>query len=156
MNKKYPLTPLSRAISCTLAMVAAIGASSSVFAADYALEEIVVTAQKRAESLQDVPISVSAMSAERLAQSGVQRFEDVSAYVPNFAISKDPIGDKINIRGIQSGNQAGFEQSVGTFVDGVYRGRGTQSRYSFLDVEAVEILRGPQGTLFGKNTIAGR
>lgn len=155
MNKKYPLAPLSRAIAYTLGMVGAIGASSSIFAADYALEEIVVTAQKRAESLQDVPISVSAMSAERLAQSGVQRFEDVSAYVPNFAISKDPIGDKINIRGIQSGNQAGFEQSVGTFVDGVYRGRGVQIRNAFMDVAMVEVLRGPQGTLFGKNTIAG-
>jgi iron complex outermembrane recepter protein len=155
MNKKYPLAPLSRAIAYTLGMVGAIGASSSIFAADYALEEVVVTAQKRAESLQDVPISVSAMSAEKLAQSGVQRFEDVSAYVPNFAISKDPIGDKINIRGIQSGNQAGFEQSVGTFVDGVYRGRGVQIRNAFMDVAMVEVLRGPQGTLFGKNTIAG-
>ena len=68
---------------------------------------------------------------------------------------QDPIGDKINIRGIQSGNQAGFEQSVATFVDGIYRGRGIQSRFSFLDVAMVEVLRGPQPTLFGKNTIAG-
>lgn len=155
MNKKYPLAPLSRAIAYTLGMVGAISSSSSIFAADYALEEIVVTAQKRAESLQDVPISVSAISGDKLAESGIQRFEDVATYVPNFAISKDPIGDKINIRGIQSGNQAGFEQSVGTFVDGVYRGRGVQIRTAFMDVEMVEVLRGPQGTLFGKNTIAG-
>ncbi|MCV6624053.1 MAG: TonB-dependent receptor [Cellvibrionaceae bacterium] len=120
-----------------------------------ALEEVIVTAQKRAESLQDVPISVSAMSGEKMADAGIQSFTDMNNYVPSFSVTKDPIGDKINIRGIQSGNQAGFEQSVGTFVDGIYRGRGTQSRYSFLDVEAVEILRGPQGTLFGKNTIAG-
>ncbi|GAA6152238.1 TonB-dependent receptor [Pseudoteredinibacter isoporae] len=119
------------------------------------LEEVIVTAQKRAESLQDVPISVSAMSGETLSDAGIQSFTDMNHYVPSFSVTKDPIGDKINIRGIQSGNQAGFEQSVGTFVDGIYRGRGTQSRYSFLDVEAVEILRGPQGTLFGKNTIAG-
>ncbi|MBB6522620.1 TonB-dependent receptor [Pseudoteredinibacter isoporae] len=119
------------------------------------LEEVIVTAQKRAESLQDVPISVSAMSGEKMSDAGIQSFTDMNHYVPSFSVTKDPIGDKINIRGIQSGNQAGFEQSVGTFVDGIYRGRGTQSRYSFLDVEAVEILRGPQGTLFGKNTIAG-
>lgn len=119
------------------------------------LEEVIVTAQKRAESLQDVPISVSAMSGEKMADAGIQSFSDMNNYVPSFSVVKDPIGDKINIRGIQSGNQAGFEQSVGTFVDGIYRGRGTQARYSFMDVEAVEILRGPQGTLFGKNTIAG-
>ncbi len=141
------------ALSLVIAGVA--GASSLSYGQGRALEEVVVTAQKRAESLQDVPISVSAMGAEQMAQTGMQRFEDVAGAVPNFSVSKDPIGDKINIRGIQSGNQAGFEQSVGTFVDGVYRGRGVQIRNAFMDVEMVEILRGPQGTLFGKNTIAG-
>jgi iron complex outermembrane recepter protein len=121
----------------------------------FALEEIVVTAQKREESLQDVPISVSAMSGEQISDVGAQRFEDVANYIPNFSVTRDPIGDKINIRGIQSGNQAGFEQSVGTFVDGVYRGRGVMSRFAFLDIGMVEVLRGPQGTLFGKNTVAG-
>lgn len=90
-----------------------------------------------------------------MADAGVQRFEDVSSYVPNFRVSSDPIADMINIRGIQSGQQSGFEQSVGTFVDGVYRGRGVQIRNAFMDVGMVEVLRGPQGTLFGKNTIAG-
>lgn len=103
----------------------------------------------------DVPISVSAMDGEKIQDSGIQRFEDLTAYVPNFTVTQDPIGDKINIRGIQSGTQAGFEQSVATFVDGIYRGRGTQARFSFLDVAMVEVLRGPQPTLFGKNTIAG-
>jgi outer membrane receptor protein involved in Fe transport len=119
------------------------------------LEEVVVTAQKRVESLMDVPISVSALSGDKIADAGIQRSEDLAAYVPNFQVTQDPIGDKINIRGIQSGNQAGFEQSVATFVDGIYRGRGTQSRWSFLDVARVEVLRGPQPTLFGKNTVAG-
>ncbi len=121
----------------------------------FVLEEIVVTAQKRSQNLQDVPISISTMTGDKMAEAGLQRFEDFTAYVPNFSVSKDAIGDKINIRGIQSGTQAGLEQSVGTFVDGIYRGRAIQSRYAFLDVERVEILRGPQGTLFGKNTIAG-
>ena len=119
------------------------------------LEEVVVTAQKRVESLMDVPISISAVDGERIKNSGVQRFEDLTAYVPNFQVTPEPIGDKINIRGIQSGSQAGFEQSVATFVDGIYRGHRTQSRFSFLDVAMVEVLRGPQPTLFGKNTIAG-
>jgi len=146
-----PVKPklLATAVASTLL----IGAGSA--AAQLKLEEVVVTAQKRVESLQDVPISVSAIDGEKITDAGIQRAEDLTAYVPNFQVNQDPIGDKINIRGIQSGNQAGFEQSVATFVDGIYRGRGTQSRFSFLDVAMVEVLRGPQPTLFGKNTIAG-
>jgi outer membrane receptor protein involved in Fe transport len=128
----------------------ASGASTSV-----SLEEIVVTAQKREQGLQDVPVSIQALTGERIADANIHRLEDLSAHVPNFSIQQDPIGDKINIRGIQSGNNAGLEQSVATFVDGVYRGRGAQSRFAFLDLERVEVLRGPQDTLFGKNTIGG-
>jgi iron complex outermembrane recepter protein len=135
--------------------IAAITLSSSVLAETFALEEIVVTAQKRAESLQDVPISVSAMSGEKLAEAGIPSMSDFSAYIPNFTVQPSAIGDVVSIRGIQSGVLASIEQSVGTFVDGVYRGRATQSRFSFLDVGMVEVLRGPQSTLFGKNTIAG-
>jgi outer membrane receptor protein involved in Fe transport len=119
------------------------------------LEEVVVTAQKRAESLQDVPISVAAMSGDKITDAGIQSFEDIATYVPNFSVSKEGIGDRVIIRGIGSGTNAGFEQSVGTFVDGVYRGRSVQIRNAFLDVGMVEVLRGPQGTLFGKNTVAG-
>jgi len=150
MHKYSRSTPKYKLLSLAISSLCLSGLSQA-----QTLEEVIVTAQKRAESLQDVPISVSAMSGEKMADAGIQSFTDMNNYVPSFSVTKDPIGDKINIRGIQSGNQAGFEQSVGTFVDGIYRGRGTQSRYSFLDVEAVEILRGPQGTLFGKNTIAG-
>lgn len=119
------------------------------------LEEIVVTASKIEQNLQDVPVSVSAVSGEKINTLGIQRAEELSALIPNFSVQQDPIGDKINIRGIQSGNNAGLEQSVSTFVDGIYRGRGVQSRFAFLDVERIEVLRGPQGTLFGKNTIGG-
>lgn len=119
------------------------------------LSVIVVSAQKREENLQDVPVSVVALSGEAIDDAGVTRLESLADFVPNFTIVQDPIGDKINIRGIQSGNNAGLEQSVATFVDGVYRGRGVQSRFSFLDIERVEVLRGPQGTLFGMNTIGG-
>ena len=119
------------------------------------LPTVTVTAQKREESLQDVPVSVAAIGGDRLIQTSVPRLQDATELIPNFSIAQDPIGDKINIRGIQSGNNAGLEQSVATFVDGVYRGRGVQARFSFLDPERLEVLRGPQGTLFGKNTIGG-
>lgn len=119
------------------------------------LEEVIVTAQKRAESLSDVPVSVAAIDGEKLQDAGIGDLSGVSDYIPNFTVQRGSLGDLINIRGIQSGIQAGFEQSVGTFVDGVYRGRSVQSRYAFMDVGMVEVLRGPQGTLFGKNTVAG-
>jgi len=149
---RTPFKP-SSILGVTVAALAASTGSASL--ASTTLEEVVVTAQKRAESLQDVPISVSAMSGDKLAEAGIPSFQDFSAYVPNLNVTSNAIGDVISIRGIQSGILASIEQSVGTYVDGVYRGRGSQSRFSFLDVGMVEVLRGPQGTLFGKNTIGG-
>lgn len=119
------------------------------------LEEILVTAQKRSQNLQDVPVSISVVTGATIANAGVPRLDALALLVPNLQINQDTLSDRISIRGIGSGEQAGFEQSVGTFVDGVYRGRGVQSRFAFLDIAAVEVLRGPQGTLFGKNTVAG-
>lgn len=131
---------------------------AQVNAQELQLEEIVVTAQKRAESLQDVPIAVSAISGEKIVEAGIQGMEDLSAYVPNFNLFINPGGGSpanIFIRGIGSGNNLAFEQSVGMFVDGVYTGRSQQYLVPFLDVASVEVLKGPQGALFGKNTVAG-
>jgi len=149
---------LSRLLS-TSAIVSTLIISSAPHASAQntgpVLDEIVVTAQKRSESLQEVPISIIAISGDDVLERGVQRLDELGGLIPNFRVQQDPIGDKINIRGVQSGNNAGLEQSVSTFVDGVYRGRGTQSRFSFLDPGRIEVLRGPQGTLFGKNTVGG-
>lgn len=119
------------------------------------LADIVVTAQKREQSLQDVPVSVSVIGGGQLAEQATPKFEDLNAAIPNFSVSRNAIQDSVTIRGINSDGQAGSEQSVGIYVDGIFRGRGQQSRFSFLDIERLEVLRGPQGTLFGKNTIAG-
>lgn len=119
------------------------------------LEEVVVTAQKREQSLQDVPISVSAMSGDTIQNKGFTKLEDVSASIPTLHVGEAQITSQVFIRGIGSGVNAGFEQSVGTYVDGIYFGRGRQSRGTLFDVQRVEVLKGPQGTLFGKNTIAG-
>jgi outer membrane receptor protein involved in Fe transport len=119
------------------------------------LEEVTVTAQKREQSLQDVPISVSVTSGEKLDNMSIGGLEELSASIPNVTIAENATQDSITIRAIGSGANHGFEQSVGTFIDGVYFGRGRSSRAPFLDVERVEILKGPQGVLFGKNTIAG-
>jgi outer membrane receptor protein involved in Fe transport len=119
------------------------------------LEEVVVTATKRAEGLQDVPIAISVMSGDAMTEKGLLNLEDVTTYMPNIHVAEGGAGTQLFIRGIGSGINYGFEQSVGTFIDGVYFGRGRSARSKFLDVARVEVLKGPQSTLFGKNTIAG-
>ena len=130
-------------------------AAATQVAAQAVIEEIVVTAQKREQNLQDVPISVNAVSGDSLQAQGLAEMETLSVQLPNIHISESGIGDKLFIRGIGSGINAGFEQSVGTFIDGVYYGRSLQTRSQFLDIERVEVLRGPQSTFFGNNSIAG-
>lgn len=119
------------------------------------LEEVIVTAQLREQSLQDVPVSVNAMSGEKLMEAGLNKIQDLQAYVPNLTMSENGIGTAIYIRGIGSGINQGFEQSVGMYVDGVYYGRAQLARAPFLDLARVEVLRGPQNILYGKNSIAG-
>lgn len=120
-----------------------------------ALEVIEVTAQKRVQSLQDVPASITTMDGNKLADTGISQMEEMSEYVPNFTVTKSGQGYNIYMRGLGSGPNQGFEQTVGTYVDGIYRGRAILMRSAFLDVDMVEVLRGPQGTLFGMNTTAG-
>lgn len=119
------------------------------------LEEVVVTAQKRVESLQDVPISITAVSGDKMAEAGIFKIEDLQNLTPNLSMTETGISTQIYIRGIGTGNNQGFEQSVGQYVDGIYYGRQQLLRAPFLDLERVEVLRGPQSILFGKNSIAG-
>ncbi len=100
MNKKYSLTLMAVAV-----------AFASGEAMSQALEEVVVTAQKRTQSLQDVPISVSAFSGENLKDAGVQNMESASDYIPNFKVSRNAIQDTISVRGVNSDLQAGGDQS---------------------------------------------
>lgn len=119
------------------------------------LEEITVTAQYREQGLQDVPISVSAVTGDTLTRTALQKAEDIQFLVPNFNMTETGISTSVFIRGIGSGINQGFEQSVGYYIDGVHYPRGQQSRMPFLDLERVEVLRGPQSILFGKNSVAG-
>jgi iron complex outermembrane receptor protein len=119
------------------------------------LEEIVVTAQQRAESLQDVPVSVAAVTAAKISDSGIVDLQGLSELVPNFSINETGISTTVTIRGISSGINPGFEQSVGMYNDGIFYGRDQLARVPMIDMERVEVLRGPQGILFGKNSIAG-
>ena len=121
---------------------------------DY-IEEVIVTAQKRAESAQDVPLSVSVMSAERMQASAIKSFEDVALASPNTDINMTPGYVQVGMRGLNSPINDGMEQSVGFYVDGIYYGKLAFLQDAFLDLSRVELLKGPQGTLFGKNTVAG-
>jgi len=119
------------------------------------LEEILVTAQKRVQSLQEVPISVAAVTGEKIEKMGVENLEDLTSYVPNIHFTETGMGTQLRIRGIGSDNSQGFEQSVGVYKDGIYHSRAQLFRAPVYDVERAEVMRGPQGTLFGKNSIAG-
>jgi outer membrane receptor protein involved in Fe transport len=119
-------------------------------------QEVVVTAQGRTQRLQDVPISVQVVSGSELVEQNLNSLEDLSRNVPSVRVI-GTIGraSSIFIRGVGSGNNPSFDQSVSTFVDGIYHGRGRMTGSTFIDLERVEILRGPQSTFFGNNAIAG-
>ena len=123
-------------------------------------EDIVVTAQRREERLIDVPISVSAMGSEALERAGAKSVSDIGTYVPNIQINQtvgNTAGPLITIRGLApSGDTSlGRDQPVGLYIDGVPIAKSTGAAFDIVDLQRVEVLRGPQGTLYGKNTIGG-
>ena len=141
---------------CSSALIAGLTLTSGTpVYAQAVIEEIIVTAQSREQSLQDTPISVTAVSGFSLQEANIQKVEDLQFSVPNFTMTETGISTNIFIRGIGSGINQAFEQSVGYYVDGVNYPRAQQARAPFLDLERVEVLRGPQLILFGKNSVAG-
>lgn len=119
------------------------------------IEEVVVTARKRLESLQQVPISAIVVNGSEVADYGIATIQDLTAMLPAIKLAKGSTTNRQFIRGIGSGDNPGFEQSVGTFVDDIYHGRARSSEASLFDIERVEVLKGPQTTYFGNNAIAG-
>ncbi len=143
------------------ASIAAMGALSPAMAQDedMAEDEIVVTATGRSAAIQDVPLAVTAISGETLQNAGVENLLDLNQLAPSLAIGvgqSTATGSIARIRGIGTGgDNPGFESAVGFFIDGVYRARAGVAVSDLPEVERVEVLRGPQGTLFGRNTSAG-
>ena len=155
---------------CNLRLVAtalgvcapALLGSGPVVAQDAALEEIVVTAQKREESLQDTPVAVSAFTAAAIEAKGIEDISEVASFTPNLVFdTTSPVsglssGAVVFIRGIGNTDfSLTTDPGVGTYVDGVYMSRSAGGVLDVLDVERIEVLRGPQGTLFGRNTMGG-
>lgn len=139
---------------CAIALLL-IGMSSP--AMSQMLEEVVVTAQKRSQSLQDVPIALSAFNATFLETTGVQNLGGLQQFTPGLDIEGLGVTQPIyKIRGIGSdGLSIGIDPAVGIYTDGIYVGRSASSNVEFSDIERVEVLKGPQGTLFGRNAAAG-
>ena len=104
--------------------VVALSIAASPVLAQLQLEEVVVTAQKREQGLRDVPISIIAISGERIADAGINGLQELTLYTPNVKINSGSASPNLFVRGVGSGTNAGFEQSVGMFIDGVYSGRG--------------------------------
>ena len=122
---------------------------------DSRLEEVVVTAQKKEEGLSEVPISIQVLSDEMIESRGVTSMKHLAEYIPGLHISKGAGEWNVYMRGIGSGTNKGFSQSITTFIDGMPITQGSQYSSPLMDVERVEVLRGTQGVLFGKNTIGG-
>ena len=157
------MSNLSR-IANTTALTALLATPASVFlatsaSAQVAEDEIIVTATRRAESIQDIPIAVTAVLPEDLEKQGVVNIQNLGSVAPSFATSNAQIASGsvvLRMRGVgTTSNNIGFESAVGVFIDGAYQSRAGVALSEFVDVERVEVLRGPQGTLFGRNTSAG-
>ncbi len=134
-------------------------AAEAVPDAEGASETIVVTARRREESLQDVPLPVSVFSERQLTSTGAYNVARVAQIQPVIQFySSNPRNSAINIRGLGAPlglTNDGIEQGVGLYIDGVFQSRPAAAALDFIDVEQIEVLRGPQGTLYGKNTTAG-
>ena len=140
------------ALAIAVSQFATLGSST---AWSQVLEEVVVTARKKAESLMDAPVAVTVVSGDSLDRQGITNLEQMASKVPGLQLGRAAQTSSIYIRGIGSGVNKGFEQSAGMYVDGVYQVRSRQFTQSMVDLSRVEVLRGPQSLLFGKNTIAG-
>ena len=145
-------------VSSLMVTVAAISAPAIAEEASLSIEEIIVTARKREESAQEVPVAMTALSAE-LRDSTVRNLRDVNGYSPNVVIRENTRanGTEITIRGVTASVSAekSHDSPIAVSIDGVFMGTNSGRMVENFDLERIEIMRGPQGTLFGKNTVGG-
>ena len=151
--------PFVRPTRLFAAMAAAGFCIPGALAQGPVLEEVIVTAEKREQSLQEVPISIMALDADALAAQGIDELDDLGANIPNLYVNNfnnDPVAVRMFIRGIgQNDLQITQDPSVALYLDGVYIGTTFGAGFEGVDIERIEVLRGPQGTLYGRNATGG-
>jgi iron complex outermembrane receptor protein len=159
----FPLTLVFSNIGYTNKEVEVLSAESEIIvelnSEQTKLSEVVVTSRRRQEVLQNVPIPIAVLSATQVSESGSFNVNRVKELIPSVQLySSNPRNTTLNIRGLGSTfglTNDGIDPGVGFYVDGVYYARPAATTLDFIDIERIEVLRGPQGTLFGKNTTAG-
>jgi iron complex outermembrane recepter protein len=141
------------------AVILAAGVATTTPSRAQTLEEVVVTAERRATALQDTPLSIIAISADAMERKGIENIAEVALFTPNLAINGSRgFGDNqptFSVRGISGGGGATSERGVALYIDGIYVPRTNGSVFKVFDIERIEVLRGPQGTLFGRNSTGG-
>ena len=156
---KFAAAALSSTMLATFGIAPAYAQDAQAEEETYENEPIVVTATLREADVQDIPIAVTAVAPEALERQGIADIKTLSSITPSFNIQSSQTetqGTSIKIRGVgTTGNNTGLESSVGVFIDGVYQSRPGVALGDLVDLERLEVLRGPQGTLFGRNTSAG-
>jgi len=153
-------TPVQRRLPAAVAAAFSLSASLALAAEPPApedIENIVVTAQSRQQSERDVPIAMQVVDMRQITDLGAENLSDINGYVPGFTVDgSQPTQPNFALRGIGTGDfGVGTDAPVGVYVDGVYTGKTGGSLLNFNDVQRVEVLKGPQGTLFGRNSAAG-
>lgn len=151
-------TSLTALCAVPLSAMAQTGPQTSAPEAATAIEDVIVTADRRERRLQDVPTAITAVTSETLERQRIVDLSSLSASVPSFNLTEgSPLGKELNIRGITSVRilDASAEPSIGTFVDEVYISRMGSAFTDFYDLERIEVIRGPQGVLLGKNVVGG-
>ena len=155
--KRFNLKPLTLQLSVLFSAMAATGAMAQTADPDVnKLERVEVTVQRRLENNQDVPASVSAVSAKKLAERNITDVSQMEGMAAGFTFGRSGTDARPAMRGVRTENVAvNGDTTIGYFVDGIYKSRAQQALAGFVDVNTVEIQRGPQGTLYGRNTFGG-
>jgi iron complex outermembrane receptor protein len=156
--RPFALSVMAAALTST-ALAGTAGAQTAKSNTDATTEEIVVTAERRATNIQSTPLSIIAVTQDTIEAKGIQDLQDLSHFTPNLSISPTRgtgnAAANFVIRGISGGGGATGERGVGLYVDGVYMPRTSGAVLRVLDIDRIEVLRGPQGTLFGRNSTGG-
>ena len=149
------VAPCGTALAVDPAAAADVPGQGGVAGGDAALEQVVVTARKRSESLQQVPMSVVSLDADEQKKLDLDNIQDLGRAVPGLQQGDLAITSRLSLRGVNSGDNNAFEQAVGVYVDGIFRGRMNQQHIGLFDLERIEVLKGPQVALYGNSSIGG-